>query len=326
MRIALEEAMHGWGKGGVSIYTKNLLRELCRLSPEDEFLLFGYFFRDYERKRGVLSSPPDSPYGFMVPRWPESVIRRLEWDVGLPCIGSYLKWKGVDLYHPSRIPRRKLLKTVVTIHDLFPVVHPEYTSDWLIDMWDNILKPGMRRVDKIIAISEYTKGDIVKHWNVPEERITVIHYGLDHGLFHEVGPERRAEVRERYRLPERFLLMIGPFDPWCDPANVIRAFARLPQALADVAIVFAGSPGSLGPDIKRLGTELGLSERLLWPGHVSQGELVGFYNLADALVYPSFIEGFGFPIIEGMACGAPVITSKAAAMPEVAGGAGILVD
>jgi len=326
MRIAVEEPLHGGGKGGVTVYTRNLIRELARLDPGGEYLLFSYFFRGHSRRLLEMRPRDGSRYGLLIPRWPESLVRRAEWGLGLPVVESYLKLKDVGLFHAHRVPRRKWVPTVVTVHDLFPVVHPEWTSDFLIDMWERILRPGMERVDKVLAVSQNTKKDLVERWSVPEEKIVVTHEGVDREIFRPLAKERSAEMIERFGLPERFVLTIGPFDSWCDPSNIVRAVGRLPKALKDVGLVFAGQPGSCAGEVKRLAAQSGLAERCIWTGYVEQTELVALYNRADVLVYPSFYEGFGLPVLEAMACGTAVVTSDAASLPEVAGDAGLLVD
>ncbi|OGR61604.1 MAG: hypothetical protein A2X36_01315 [Elusimicrobia bacterium GWA2_69_24] len=326
MRIVIEEPMHNEGRGGVSVYTRSLLSRLAVLAPEDEFVLFSYFFRERERRTARLRPGPGERWTNWTPRVPESLVSRLEWDWGLAPTGRYLRARGGDLFHTQRTPRVKLLPTVVTIHDLFPAVHPEWVSPFTYEQCERILRPGMERVDRVIAVSAHTKQDIVERWGVAPERVTVIHEGVDRGVFHPSTPERIAQVRAAHALPARFVLMVGPFDPWCDPGAVLEAASRLPASLKDVGIVFAGNPGSVGEAVRRRAAELGLTERCRWPGFVPHSDLVAFYGAADALVYPSLYEGFGLPILEAMACGTPVITSDRSSMPEVAGDAAILVD
>ncbi|MFH1724562.1 MAG: glycosyltransferase family 1 protein [Elusimicrobiota bacterium] len=325
MRIAIEEPLHGGGRGGVSVYTRHLIHELSRLDPGDEYHLFAYFFRDYAAKRARLAPPDGARYRLMIPRWPESAVSLFEWRLGLPCIGAYLRLRGVDLLHAHRIPRRRLLPTVTTVYDLFPVVHPEWTTPYLTDLWNSVLKPGMDRVDKVIAISEHTKKDLVERWNVKPERIEVILWGVDRSRFRPLEAPALEVVRSRYGLPARYLLMIGPFDPWCDPANSIRALAALPDSLADTHLVMAGQPGACHDAARRLIEDAGLAGRVRWLGHVPQDDLVGLYNLADALVFASYYEGFGLPVLEAMACGTPVVTSNVTSLPEVAADAALLV-
>jgi len=326
MRVALEEPMHGSGRGGVSTYVRNLIRELPRLAPDWEFFVFAYFFRDYAEKLARLPDPEGYRFSRLVPRWPESVVDRLEWNWGVPLIRSCMRRHRIDLLHAHRIPRKPPKPCVATIHDLFPVVHPEWTSDFLIDQYERILRPGMARVDRVIAVSEHTKKDLIERWRVPEEKIVVTHEGVDRDLFRPLPEAEKTALRKRLGLPERFVLMVGPFDPWCHPGNVPRALARLPLALKDVGVVFAGKGGATRPEVERLTAEEGLSARAVWTGFVPQTELVGLYNLAEALVYPSFYEGFGLPVLEAMACGTPVVTANTSSLPEVAGGAALLVD
>jgi glycosyltransferase involved in cell wall biosynthesis len=326
MRVALEEPMHGAGRGGVSTYVRNLIRELPKADPEGDYFVFAYFFRDYERKLALLPDPAGEGFERLVPRWPESLVDKIEWNLGIPVLKPFLEAKKIDLFHAHRIPRRKPKRCVATIHDLFPVVHPDWTSDFLIDQYDRILKPGIERVDRVIAVSEHTKKDLMEHWRVPEEKIAVTHEGVDRDLFRPLPEAEKKRLREKLGLPERFVLMIGPFDPWCHPGNVPRALARLPEPLWDVGLVFAGKGGQTRKEVERIVLEEGLVDRTVWTGYVPQPELVGLYNLAEALVYPSFYEGFGLPVLEAMSCGTPVVTANTSSLPEVAGDAAILVD
>lgn len=318
--------MHNGGRGGVSVYTRNLLKHLSVLSPADEFVLFSYFFREHALKAARLRPGPSNRWTNWTLRVPESVVARLEWDWGLAPTGRYLRARGAGLFHTQRTPRTRLLPTVVTIHDLFPAVHPEWVSPFTFEQCEKILRPGMDRVDRVIAVSAHTKGDIVERWGVAPEKVIVIHEGVDQEIYHPSSRERLAQVRAAYDLPARFIIMVGPFDLWCDPKLALEALARLPKSLADVGVVFAGQSGGVGEATQRRVSELGLGARCRWTGFVPRTDLVALYGAAEALVYPSFYEGFGLPILEAMACGTPVITSNRTSLPEVAGDAALLVD
>ncbi len=326
MRIAIEESLHGWGGGGVSAYIRNLTRELLTLDLENDYALFSYFFRSYSKKKNLLPQIDHPRFQRFVPRFPESLIHRLEWDLNLPVIESYLSFRHVDVYHAHRIPCRHWLKTVTTIYDLFPIVHPEWGSPYLKDLYQKIIFPGLQRVDRIISISEYTKQDMVRYWNIAPERIEVIHLGVDREAFKPLDSQLLLQARLHYQLPERFFLMIGPFDPWSDPRASIKAFAQLPKTFSDIDLVLIGHRGSLGNEAFSLAENLKVSNRVRYLGYVPFQDLIALYNLSLCLIYPSLYEGFGLPILEAMACGVPVITSDKTAIPEVCGDAAVQLD
>lgn len=326
MLIAIEDSLHGWGGGGVSAYIRNLSRELLSLDLENSYALFGYFFRSYSTKKNLLPKIDHPRFKRLLPRFPESLVNHLEWDLNLPIIESYLAFHRVDVYHAHRIPRYHRLKTVTTIYDLFPVVHPEWGTPQLRDLYDKIIFPGLKRADRIIAISEYTKQDVVKYWNIAPEKIEVIPLGVDREVFKPLNPGPLLETRLRYNLPERFFLMIGPFDHWSDPRPSLKAFARLAPSFLDIGLVLIGHPGSLGQESLRLAEELRISNRVFNLGYVPLKDLIALYNATLCLLYPSLYEGFGLPILEAMACGAPVITSNQTAIPEVCGDAAKQLD
>lgn len=326
MLIAIEESLHGWGGGGVSAYIRNLTRELLSLDLENDYALFSYFFRSYSKKKDLLPKIDDPQFQRFLPRFPESLIHRLEWNLNLPVIESYLAFRHVDIYHTHRIPRHHWLKTVTTIYDLFPIVHPEWGSPYLRNLYEKIIFPGLKSVDRIIAISEYTKQDMVKYWKIAPERIEVIHLGVACEVFKPLDSQILFETSRRYRLPKRFFLMLGPFDPWSDPRASIRAFAHLPKTFSDLELVLIGHPGSLVDQALALAENLKISNRVRYLGYVPFKDLIALYNLSLCLLYPSLYEGFGLPILEAMACGVPVITSNKTAIPEVCGDAAAQLD
>lgn len=326
MRIIIEEPLHGSGRGGVAVYNRRLITLLSQMDPETEYLLFTYYFGRHPDIEARLAPPPDARWKRLHVRAPERLVRRAEWGWKLPLVESYLAARDAALYHCHRIPVTARVPVVTTVHDLFSVVHPEWTSQWMKDLFEEIVRPGLARAERILSISESTKRDLVERWGVAPERVQVIHEGVDGALFKPLPKEALAAVRAQYRLPARFLLMVGPFDPWCDPRWTLEALARLPSHLSDVGLVMAGPRGSLYEDAQRRAAELGLSRRLTWLGYVPQADLVGAYNLAEALMFASGTEGFGLPVLEAMSCGTPVVTSRSGALPEVAGEAALLVD
>jgi glycosyltransferase involved in cell wall biosynthesis len=326
MLIAIEESLHGWGGGGVSAYIRNLTRELLLLDLENDYALFSYFFRSYSKKKNLLPQIEHPRFQRFVPRLPESLIHRLEWDLNLPMIETYLSSRHVDVYHAHRIPRHHWLKTVTTIYDLFPIVHPEWGSSYLKNLYEKIIFPGLKAVDRMIAISEYTKQDMVKYWKIAPEKIEVIHLGVDCDTFKPLDSQLLFETSRHYQLPKRFFLMIGPFDPWSDPRASMRAFTHLPKTFSDIGLVLVGHLGSLGNEALALAENLKISNRARYLGYVPFKDLIALYNLSLCLLYPSLYEGFGLPILEAMACGVPVITSNKTAIPEVCGNAAVQLD
>lgn len=214
------------------------------------------------------------------------------------------------------------LPFVVTVHDLermcFPFA-PEEPSDQISLVLDAI---AIKRADHIIAVSENTKVDLVKHLGISEEKITVIYNGVDHGVFKPNGSGPS---------PFPYILYVGSERPRKNLGNLLAAFAELKKSdgFHDMKLVKLGSPGR--SDAFRAATvhmirSLGLEGEVIFGGHLTDHELAKYYASARALVYPSMYEGFGLPVVEAMACGCPVITSNVSSLPEVARDAALLVD
>lgn len=212
---------------------------------------------------------------------------------------------------------------VVTVHDLgylyFPSAHPARARRYL--NWST--RYSAHRAARVLVDSLATARDLAAHYDIPESRISLVYPGLDETLAPVSDPAQLAAVRTRYGLPDRYLLFLGTLQPRKNIAQLVKGYTqwRAQSGVTGVALVLAGSPGWLYDPAWTHGIE-GVIET----GYVRDEDVAALYSGALALVFPSLYEGFGFPVLEAMRCGAPVITSATSSLPEVAGSAALLVN
>ncbi len=222
-------------------------------------------------------------------------------------------------------------KTVVTVHDLIPIAMPEYRVRARSRAYTSLVSFTVRRVDAIITVSEYSKRDIVRFLGIPEERIHVIGNAVDPSYRPITDTRLLSKVRERYGIGERYILYFGGFDVRKNVDRILQAYASLPESTRKAyQLVIAGRLHMLGsplyPDPRPRVRELGLDDQVVVTGQIREQDKAPLYSGATVYLFPSLYEGFGIPVLEAMACGAAVITSKITALPEVAGDAARLVD
>lgn len=228
--------------------------------------------------------------------------------------------RGADVMHLPRhlVPPQPGLRapTLVTIHDVLPLRAPELFSP-VIRANFRLLAPALaRRADRIVAGSQYTKGEIVELLDIDPQRVTVTPYGVDE-RFRPGGA-----VPARLGLDRPYVACVGTLEPRKNVAAAVRAFAALGDD--SLALVVIGGRGWDGGELETAARAA--PGRVVLTGYVSDEELVGLLGGAACFVYPSLYEGFGFPVLEAMACGTPVVASERASLPEVAGDAALLVD
>ena len=240
---------------------------------------------------------------------------------------------GVDLLHcpyftaPYFLPAR----TVVTVHDVIPLVMPEYRARAQSRMYTSLVAFTVRRAGAIITVSEYSKSDIMRTLRIPEDRIHVIGNAVD-ASYRPITDARVIEaVRERYAIGPRYILYFGGFDVRKNVERLLDAYAALPRATRkEYPLVIAGRLHPLGhplyPDPRPRIHQLGLDEDVVVTGQIREQDKAPLYSAATLYLFPSLYEGFGMPVLEAMACGAAVITSNLSALPEVAEDAARLVD
>lgn len=232
---------------------------------------------------------------------------------------------GAEVLHlptPAAI-RAGGLPLVVTVHDLLPLRHPElFTRE---TRWHTrLFVPFVRRANRLIVPSQYTREEAIALLDVPPEHVIVVPMARGQ-RFHPGGPDRDALAFE-IGIAGRYVLAVGTLEPRKNLVTVLRAFARIASAVDDIELVITGGRGWRNEAFEVELERLDLAGRVRLTGFVSEERLVDLYAGAACFLFPSLAEGFGLPVIEAMACGAPVITGNRTSLPEVAGEAALLVE
>jgi glycosyltransferase involved in cell wall biosynthesis len=225
------------------------------------------------------------------------------------------------LFVPAHVlPVVHPLRSVVTVHDLgyrhFPQAHAAGQRLYL----DWSTRFSARRSSLVMADSQATRRDLLRFYDIPDGKIRVVYPGRDERL----GPTDPGPVRARYGLPDRYVLHVGTLQPRKNLVRLIEATARLSQQMPDLRLVLAGRAGWLAEPILAQARAHGDLVRLL--DYVPDEDLAGLYSGAAVFAFPSLYEGFGFPVLEAMACGTPVVCANTSSLPELAGEAALLVD
>lgn len=303
---------------GIARYTRQLVAALTELPGGEEWVLF-------------TDSPPSAAPGS--PRVSVRCLgtrRRLVWS--LWALPRALAREPLDCYHSLtgfELPRTRRFPLVSTIHDLIPLTFPGLTP-WRHRLAFRLLIGGaLARADRIIAVSEATRREILRHFQVPADKTVVIPEAAAEGFRPLEAPALRRAVRERYGLPEAYLLFVGLLEPKKNLGALLEALAllrRTGDVPAGLELVVAGGIGWDTAGLPGQVRRLGLERVVRFLGPIPESDLPGLYSLALAFVFPSLWEGFGLPVLEAMASGAPVVASARGALPEVVGEAGLLVE
>jgi glycosyltransferase involved in cell wall biosynthesis len=225
-----------------------------------------------------------------------------------------------DIFHATEhlLPRLRHIRSVFKLHDLIFQFDPDSHRPLNIAFLKTLMPRFLRAARAIIAVSECSKRDAVRLYNIPPDKIRVIYEGVDPHFAPVIDATKLSEVRAKYKLPDRFIVHVGTIEP---RKNLPLLFEVI--APSDQHLVIAGKLGWLTEPILARVKELGLEDRVTFTGFVADEDLPALISAATLLAMPSKYEGFGLPVLEAMACGTPVIASNAASLPEVGGDAAL---
>jgi glycosyltransferase involved in cell wall biosynthesis len=305
-------SQHG---GGVWVYTRNLLREMLKLDTPHEFVLLYHdpqLVGTYSNGNHVRETAIEAPHMLL---WDQLAVRQAE------------KREKLDLiFNPKySLPLMADCRTVFVCHGL----------DWYVMPWGSKLIDRLshrylfpryaRKADAIISVSDVTRQHVIQYLEVEENRVHTVYLGVNEAFGRPISADRLEEVRQTYRLPERFFLYVGQIYPPKNFGRLLQAYARVGPELG-ISLVVAGEHRWLCEGELALIDQLGLSQWVVQTGWVDHDTLPAFYKLTDALVMPSLYEACPSPPLEAMASGCPVVTSNRYGTKEIAGQAAQLVE
>lgn len=236
----------------------------------------------------------------------------------------------LTLYHATDFvlpPVRRHTTTIVQVHDLSFLRVPEAAPPALIAWLERMVPASVRRADHVLAVSHATRQDLIDLFGVvPHSKVSVLHSGVD-SRFRPMSAVDQQAVRRKYGLGDwPFILSVGTMQPRKNFGRIVTSLARLRENGHDLHLVIAGGQGWLSDPFHEQLRDSGIGDFVHLVGYVADEDLPALYSAARVFAFPSLYEGFGFPVLEAMACGVPVVTSNLSSLPEVAGDAALLID
>lgn len=217
--------------------------------------------------------------------------------------------------------------SAVTVHDLSHLHFPEYHPSERVDILERTLSESLQKASRVIAVSEYTRQDIAKHFALSADKIDVVSPAVCNSFRTTFSAQALALVRKKHSLPEQYILSVATLEPRKNILGLVRAFGLLSQATRrQFPLVLVGTRGWLTDELDQALAPLMKKGEAMRLGYVDQADLPKVYAAATCMAYVSFFEGYGMPVAEAMTAGVPVVTSTSSSMPEVAAGAAALVD
>lgn len=329
MKIAVDARWIFPEISGIGTYTRELIKHLARIDSRNTYVLF--FDNPTILQRTTEEAGLRNAAGFsshLLPFGLFSIRNQLQ----LPGI---LTRQGIDVFHSTNymipllaFPKRGARRTrcVATIHDVIPMIYPDRVPKskkarvYPIYRW--LMKEVGARADVIATVSNASRADIIRHLRIADpSKVKPVYDGVSERFV----PAPRPVASDPSR--QRTLLYVGRADPYKNLAVALRALPHIQQQCPfPVTLTVVGSPDPRYPEAQQLAAELGLNRSINWTGYLSDDALTAAYQQADVLVHPSLYEGFGLQVVEAMACGLPVVCSRAGSLPEVVGDAALMVD
>ncbi|GAP71333.1 mannosyltransferase [Candidatus Symbiothrix dinenymphae] len=262
---------------------------------------------------------------FAVPTGIFKLFAALWWLFGLK---RAIKKQKISVFHglTNKLPggiEKTRVKTVVTIHDLIFLRNPEYYKPVERKLYPMKFKSACERANKVIAVSERIKRDIIVFFEIPVNKVEVV-YPVCHSNFKEtVAAKKKKKIEEKYKLPEKFLLCVGRIEARKNLMVIVKSLNKIPEEFHLVAV---GKPTAYQAEVKKYAKQNGLSSRVHILNNVAFADLPAIYQSATLFVYPSFFEGFALPIVDALSCGLPVIAALGSSLEEAGGPDSIYFD
>lgn len=321
---------------GVEEYAIKIIRAMIKQAPNNQWILF---YNAWRKIKLPDFGPDVQVAGF---RYPNKLLNLVQYIIRWPCWDKMIQRKTGLKPAVIFVPNARLMPLVdtpyvVTAHDLSYEMFPEFYS-WRRRFWHKLMRPKklLKNAVRVIAVSQATKDDLVRLYKVESDKVTVVYSGVggemserlsDRTTGHQKLPlhGRLEDTNQSDRWPDRYILYLGTLEPRKNIVSIIEAFSAIAPDVPH-HLVIAGESGWLESNIKRAVIKSSARAKIHQIGHVTEEEKKLLYQGAELFIYPSFYEGFGFPPLEALLAGTPVITSYNSSLPEVAGDYATMVN
>lgn len=321
MRIAVNTRLFLKGKlEGIGWFAHETLRRLVQNHPEHEFI----FFFDRPWHPDFVFASNVTPV-VLKPQARHPVLYYLWTELAIPA--ALRKYKADLYFSPDHLGSlRTKVPVIVTLHDLAYLHYPTFIRKLDFYHYKKYTPLYARKARRVIAVSDFTRSDIIEKLHIPEDKIDVVYNGA-HSAYRPLSYEVCETVRARYTGGEEYFLFTGAIHPRKNIINLLKAFVKFKRRQRSrIKLVIVGRMAWKVEEIEKIKRLMPFKDDVIWAGYLNVEALAEVTAAAYAMVYPSLFEGFGIPILEAMSCHVPVIVSNSSSMPEVAGEAGLLVD
>lgn len=327
MRIGFDAKRAAQNRTGLGNYSRLILDLLATYAPQNNFFLY----IPNPNKVALLNDnsqiQKNSNFKSCYPH--NSFWKRLCSLWRIWGVTDDITKDDIELFHglsnelPLNIRHAKNTKTIVTIHDLIFLRYPKYYSFIDRHIYNYKFKKACRNADRIIAVSECTKRDIMHFYQIPANKIDVVYQGCDEQFKYPVNEKTKEEIRNKYQIPSKYILYVGSIEGRKNLLLIAKALEFIEEPIQVIAI---GKRTAYTEHVKKYLEHKGLSHRMILLHNVLFHELPTFYQMAMTFIYPSFFEGFGIPLLEALHSGTPVIGAKGSCLEEAGGPHSIYID
>jgi len=335
MRIVLNGWFIDQPHTGSGQYTLQLLKQLPHIAPQHEYALVVPHKSSFQ----IIDITANTDFQLLTStlrvKRPASNFRKLLFEQSIMPRAARAYEANVLHIPYWAPPLRSSVPLVVTIHDIIPLILPQYRGGPLVRAYTELVSAAARGSTLILTDSDASRSDIVQHLRIPADRIRTVYLAADPEFTDHLNPidieQAALPLRENYDLPEEYVLYLGGFDARKNVETLLQVYTWAQDVLGEnYPLVFAGSlpdrHDEFFHDPRIIAEQIEVENVVRFIGRVAEKDKVALYQHARAFLYPTLYEGFGLPALEALACGVPVVGSNASSVPEIVGDAGILVD
>jgi glycosyltransferase involved in cell wall biosynthesis len=324
MTIAFDVSHIRRRRAGIGRLSMLLLRGLLSADQQREYLLHGW---GPDLDDDTLRSFLQPNVRLATARVP-GIVKRMYWNVlRIPRLETFTG--HFDIFHGAEplLPPVGNRRSIITVHDLAYKKFPHFFNTLNARKWDILYRRAILETDAVIVPSENTRNDLLEMFNIPSGKIQVVHPPIN-PIFSSTGSsEAKAEIRAKFSIPGQFILFVGTIEPRKNIARLVKAFEDFLRGNnAPVSLVIVGGAGWLYQDVMKTIETSAVRKNILLLDYVTDADLAELYRSAMMFVFPSLYEGHGFPVMEAMASGVPVITSNNSSLKEIGKDVALLID